>query len=64
MQHLADKYSVTITRAYGAARHRKSNSAMSRSGVNIILFQSIITNDWWFENSLDICSHITAHYSK
>ena len=22
--------------------------------------QSIITNDWWFKNSLDICSHLTA----
>ena len=64
MQHLADKYSVTVTRVYGAAGHRKSNNAVSRSGVNNILFQSIITNDWWFENSLDICSHITAHCSK
>ena len=22
--------------------------------------ESIITNDWWFKNSLDICSHLTA----
>ena len=65
MEQLADIYNVTVMRVYGAAGHGKSLiDAMSSFGVKNILRQSIITNDWWFENSLDICSHLTARCNQ
>ena len=65
MQRLTGKYSVTVTRVYGAAGHGKGLiDAMSSFGVNNTLRQSMITNDWWFEISLDICSHITARCNQ
>ena len=37
---------------------------MPSFGGKNILRQSIITNDWWFENSLDICSHLAARCNQ
>ena len=65
MQHLADKYNFTLLRVYGSAGHGKGViDVISSFGVKNILRQSIITNVWLFENSLDIWSHITARCSQ
>ena len=59
MQRLADTYKVKIFRIYGAARHDTGLiDGMSSFGVKSILRQNIIANDWWFDNSSDICKHL------
>ena len=61
MQRLADTYNMRIIRIYGAAGHGKGLiDAMSSFGVKSILRQNIIANDWWFNNSSDICEHLEA----
>ena len=56
----ADKYNVTITRMYSVTGHRKGLSFE----VKNILRQRVVNNNRWFENTLDICSHLTARSAK
>ena len=60
MLNLYNKYNVRTIRTYGAASHGKGLiDAMSSFSLKSVLRRDAATDDYWFQNSSEICEYLS-----